>query len=104
MVASASFEYSGPNYEVVSTAIPSANSHAGPLRVHLVAFNKTRILLLERSSYLVPSSRFVAEYRGADGSTVRTWTVDRNCYYSGVVDGEATSKVAVSTCLGLVSL
>lgn len=94
--------YFGHNSQTVSITIPSANSRAGPLRVQLTAFNKTRVLLLVRKVHLL-SSKFVLEYRSAGNRTVRTSSVNRNCYYSGTVDGESTSTVAVSTCHGLVS-
>ena len=95
-------DYSGSTFESVSILVPSVNSRAGPYSIRFAAFNRTWSLRLKRNSHLL-SSKFAVERRRGGNETVKGTDVDGSCYYSGTVDGEPFSKVAVATCNGLVS-
>jgi hypothetical protein len=87
------------NYETVTVEIPVPSENFD-LRIQLPAFGKTLTLVLHPNLGFLPQ-RFVLEYRSAVNGTTRTANVERYCYYSGTVDGQMLSRVAVSTCRGL---
>ncbi|XP_027733367.1 A disintegrin and metalloproteinase with thrombospondin motifs 8 [Vombatus ursinus] len=72
----------------------------GEIALHLFAFGKAFLLrLAPDASFLAPE--FKIEHLGGAGGPVRGEEGLRSCFYSGTVNGQPESLVAVSLCGGL---